>query len=194
MKIFIKTTLLLSLILSLTACKQSFSDKEKELLEEAAQEVVKTNVNNSEVKKSTALYSTAFCNLITTATIQNILTDAVNFEVKEVKARTPECKITFRSGDALGGVKGTADIIIKGFNPRKKETARTFLERQIVSNQNHSKLEALGDEAYLFPHEYSSSVIVIKNNLSYYLRLNRYGENNDKKTVELMRAVIKNIK
>ncbi len=198
MKVF-KTIFALGLIACLVSCGQSFSDKEKEMLKEGINEAIEdANTKKPDVVETVTKYNLPFCNLLSTDEIKTVFAEAENFEIKEGKERKPDCQITFISGKLMEGtdIINPGGILISGFIPRKRETTRTFLERFMEVEKGYEKIEGLGDEAYLFPSENSSSIIMIQNNRSYRLQLNRVSENesNSEMAIKLMRIVSGNIK
>lgn len=181
-------------VINLVSCGQSFSDKEKELMTDSVNEVIAANDKEKpKVVENTATYDLPFCDLLPTSDIKKVFPEASNFEVKESKERRPECEITFASGEMIPGMKNPGGVIIGGFIPRKRETVRTFLERTLAGNENNKKIEGLGDEAYIFPDEASSFVVIIKDGLSYSLRLNRINDNNEENILKLAKILVENI-
>jgi hypothetical protein len=191
MRVF-KIIFVLSVVMAFTACNQSFSDKEKELLGETAQEVMEdmtTESSQPKVKQSNAQYAQPMCDLLTEEDVKSIFSNVNNFTSKKVKQKRPECEIAFNYGEKKYGAQPAAGAIIGGFIPRKGQTTRSYLENMMASNKNHRKLEGLGDEAYLFPGQMTVFIIMIKDNLTYRFQWNQYDKSNEQNAIKLMTLI-----
>jgi hypothetical protein len=187
----LKIVFMSGLILMFAACNLSFSDKEKELLGETAQDIAK-DMNKEQIprdKKTTASYSKPFCELLTKEVVISTYPNAINFQIESGKEKTPECSINFKIGRNIGALR------LSGQHPRLELNDRTFLESLMKANKEWTEISNLGDEAYLFPNKHSPNIIVMKDGLRYYFQLTLYldSKNNNEDAIKLMHAIFENM-
>jgi hypothetical protein len=189
MKIF-KTLCIAIVLVTTSACNQSFSDKEKEMLQASVQDAVEdiNKEETSKVKEPKASYSKPFCELLTVEVVKSVYPDASDFIVKEGKEKRPECEINFMIGTSRIGIR------ISGQHPRENLNDRTFLEGEMEANKEWTKIDGLADEAYLFPNKFAPTIIVMKDGLRYYFQLTKYAnpDTNNDDAVAMIRMVMQN--
>lgn len=179
----------LTLVVLCTACNQSGSDKEK-MVQETTQEIIDDAATESSSRKSntyTISYPKSFCELLTKDVIKSVYPNASNFRIAKGREKRPECEINFMVGNSRGAVR------VMGQKPKQRRPYRSFLEDQMELNKNFTPLNGLGDEAYLFPNKFAPNVIVIKDELTYFIQLNYYSDNASEEAVTITRAVMANL-
>ena len=188
-----KIVFVLGLILSFTSCKQSFSDKEKELLKETGVKILKDMEKEPSKKKEKKLknsFSKPLCDLLTQNDIKAVFPDATNFEYKRTKEKTPNCKISFLSFNKILNMKIAVAITIEGRKVFHRQSDQEYIASLNMGNKNWMVIEGLGNEAHFFPSETAPMIVVMYKDQRFVLHLSDMSETNKEKILKIARSIV----
>ena len=184
----LKCVVALILTLSLTSCKQSANDNEDvSSKDQTKNSVVGEEQGERKIYQDNYGYKKPLCDYLTKFIVKSVFTLAIDFEYNQTGMPKPYCSLRFKV------TNGDVGLILEGQIMGPKTNARKYLERQLERYEEHSKIDNLGDEAYVIDNKRFVRVIVMKEGLRYALDVTSQERDMLDKSVDLMREIMKNV-
>ncbi len=129
-------------------------------------------------------YKKPFCDYLTQAVLKSVFADAHNFDYGDIEIRGPDCRVTFVTR------KTDVGAVFTGQNMTRKGNPRDYIQGQLDRKRGWSKINNLGDEAYLFPKKNFVRILVMKDGLRFGLDYACTNRAVHEDGLKLMRAIM----